>query len=191
MKRFKSLLVFIASIIFSGIFIQGCQGEKQIQQGKPNILIFLIDDMGYGDISCYKSDATPTPNIDKLANEGVLLTDFYVPTPYCAPSRATILTGRFPLRHGVVQNPAPDAGIDDVGIKASEILLGEVLQKEGYKTSLIGKWHMGHKPEFFPVKHGFDEYFGILYSNDMRPVQLIENMDTIMNPVDQSILTKT
>ena len=151
----------------------------------------LMDDMGYADISCYNEHATPTPHIDRLASEGVLCTDFYVPTPYCAPSRATLLTGRFPLRHGVVQNPAPDAGIDDVGIRDSELLLGEVLQEEGYTTGCIGKWHMGHLPQYFPVKHGFDSYFGILYSNDMRPVQLIENMDTVLYPVDQAILTKT
>ncbi|MCF8378465.1 MAG: sulfatase-like hydrolase/transferase [Bacteroidales bacterium] len=171
--------------------IIGCSRENKNTPDKPNIVIFLMDDMGYGDISCYRKDATPTPNIDKLSEQGVLCTDFYVPTPYCAPSRTTLLTGRFPLRHGIVRNPAPDAGINDVGIKDSEVLLGEVLQETGYRTSCIGKWHMGHTPEFFPAKHGFDEYFGILYSNDMRPVQLIENMDTLMYPVDQSILTKT
>lgn len=157
---------------------------------QPNVVIILTDDMGYGDVSCYNSKQVKTPNIDLLAGQGVMCTNFYVPTPYCAPSRATLLTGRFPLAHGVVRNPAPDAGIDDVGISASEITLGEVFQEAGYKTKLIGKWHLGHKEEFFPVKHGFDEYFGILYSNDMRPVQLIQNTDTVEYPVDQRMLTK-
>ena len=121
---------------------------------------------------------------------GSSCTDFYVPTPYCAPSRATLLTGRFPLRHGMIKNPTPDAGINDIGIPAEEITLAEVFQEAGYHTKCIGKWHLGHKEEFFPVKHGFDEYFGILYSNDMRPVQLIENMDTLEYPVDQNFLTK-
>jgi arylsulfatase A-like enzyme len=183
--------LILAIVTFTGCLFYGCNTRKSLDQRPPNIVIFLTDDMGYGDISCYSENATPTPNIDRLAGEGVLCTDFYVPTPYCAPSRATLLTGRFPLRHGVVRNPAPDAGIDDVGIRDSELLLGEVLQDEGYTTSCIGKWHMGHLPEYFPVNHGFDEYFGILYSNDMRPVQLIENMDTVMYPVDQAILTKT
>ena len=156
----------------------------------PNVIIFLTDDLGYGDISCYNQKNYKTPQIDKLAEEGVLCTDFYVPTPYCAPSRATLLTGRFPLRHGLIQNPAPDAGINDVGISKDEITLGEVFQNAGYKTKLIGKWHLGHKPEFFPINHGFDEYYGILYSNDMRPVQIIENRDTVEYPVDQSLLTK-
>jgi len=157
---------------------------------KPNVVIILTDDMGYGDISCYNANQAKTPNIDRLAADGVRFTDFYVPTPYCAPSRATLLTGRFPLRHGMVQNPAPDAGINEIGLKASEVTMGELFQKAGYHTKGIGKWHLGHKPEYFPVKHGFDEYYGILYSNDMRPVQLIENMDTVEYPVDQRLLTK-
>jgi arylsulfatase A-like enzyme len=157
---------------------------------KPNVVIILTDDMGYGDISCYNKNQVKTANIDLLASEGIRLTDFYVPTPYSAPSRATLLTGRFPLRHGLVQNPAPDAGINDVGINANEITMGELLQGAGYHTKCIGKWHLGHKPEFFPLKHGFDEYYGILYSNDMRPVQIIENMDTVEFPVNQNLLTQ-
>jgi len=162
-------------------------GEQEI---KTNVLIILTDDLGYGDISCYGQTAYETPNIDYLADNGVSCTDFYVPTPYCAPSRATLLTGRFPLRHGMIRNPTPDAGINDIGIAAEELTLGEVFQDAGYATKCIGKWHMGHKEEFFPVKHGFDEYFGILYSNDMRPVQLVENLDTLEYPVDQNFLTK-
>lgn len=163
---------------------------KSEEYKKPNVLIVLTDDMGYGDISCYAQTNYLTPNIDRIAEQGVRCTDFYVPTPYCAPSRATLLTGRFPLRHGLIQNPAPDAGINDIGIRSEEITLAEVLKDAGYKTKCIGKWHLGHKEEFFPVNHGFDEYYGILYSNDMRPVQLIENLDTVEYPVDQSLLTK-
>ncbi|MFO7670153.1 MAG: sulfatase-like hydrolase/transferase [Bacteroidales bacterium] len=175
-------LVLLVSCSYSG----AGSAEKQ----SPNVVIILTDDLGYGDISCYGQDKYQTPNIDLLAEKGVSCSDFYVPTPYCAPSRATLLTGRFPLRHGMIKNPTPDAGINDIGISADEITLGEVFQEAGYHTKCIGKWHLGHKEEFFPVKHGFDEYFGILYSNDMRPVQLIENMDTIEYPVDQNFLTK-
>lgn len=167
------------------------QSEGQTtKQQKLNVVIILTDDMGYGDISCYNNNQISTPNIDRLANEGVRFTDFYVPTPYCAPSRATLLTGRFPLRHGMVQNPAPDAGINDIGLNASEVTMGELFQGAGYRTKSIGKWHLGHKPAYFPVKHGFDEYYGILYSNDMRPVQIVENMDTVEYPVDQRLLTQ-
>jgi uncharacterized sulfatase len=179
----------IASILAGAVIPSAvtATGEKV---SKPNLVIILADDMGYGDISCYNSSQVKTGSIDRLASEGVRFTDFYVPTPYSAPSRATLLTGRFPLRHGMVQNPAPDAGIDDPGLPASEVTMGEIFQSAGYSTKCIGKWHLGHKPEFFPVKHGFDEYYGILYSNDMRPVQLIENMDTVEYPVDQNLLTK-
>ncbi len=175
---------------FALILLPGCKNPESDVSPAPNVLIILTDDMGYGDISCYDAEASSTPHIDKLAEEGVLCTDFYVPTPYCAPSRASLLTGRFPLRHGVIRNPAPDAGINDPGIPAEEILLGEVFQEKGYRTKLIGKWHLGHKEEFFPVNHGFDEYYGILYSNDMRPVQIIENKDTVEYPVDQAYLTQ-
>jgi arylsulfatase A-like enzyme len=160
------------------------------QEQTPNVLIILTDDLGYGDISCYGQKDYQTPHIDNIAEHGVSCTDFYVPTPYCAPSRATLLTGRFPLRHGLVKNPTPDGGINDIGISQNEITLAEVFHEAGYATKCIGKWHLGHKPEFFPVNHGFDEYYGILYSNDMRPVQLIENRDTVEYPVDQSLLTQ-
>jgi len=183
----------ILIIFFSALFfLSGCSPSKKYTnpEQKPNVIIILADDLGYGDISCYGQKNYQTPQIDNLAEQGVLCTDFYVPTPYCAPSRETILTGRFPLRHGLIKNPTPDAGINDIGISDKEITLGNVFQEAGYKTKCIGKWHLGHKPEFFPTKHGFDEYFGILYSNDMRPVQLIENMDTVEYPVDQTQLTK-
>ncbi|MCD6353911.1 MAG: sulfatase-like hydrolase/transferase [Prolixibacteraceae bacterium] len=178
--------------LFLFLFVIGCAHLKKEtkQELKPNVLIILADDLGYGDISCYGQKNYRTPNIDNIAEQGVLCTDFYVPTPYCAPSRETILTGRFPLRHGLIRNPTPDAGINDIGIGPNEITLGDVFQQAGYKTKCIGKWHLGHKPEFFPVNHGFDEYYGILYSNDMRPVQIVENRDTVEYPVDQSLLTQ-
>ncbi len=178
----------IAVVIMLTLMVSGCTTpESELQ---PNVVIILTDDLGYGDISCYAPTEYETPHIDNLAAQGVRCTDFYVPTPYCAPSRATLLTGRFPLRHGLIRNPTPDAGINDVGLADREITLGEVFQEAGYTTSLIGKWHLGHKEEFFPVNHGFDEYYGILYSNDMRPVQIVANRDTVEYPVDQNLLTQ-
>src|SRR6185436_13237938 len=96
---------------------------------------------------------------------------------YCAPSRASLLTGRYPFRHGLMQNPAPDGGpaADKIGMALSEITLAETLKPAGYATSIIGKWHLGHQPQFLPTRQGFDEYFGIPYSNDMRPVRILEN----------------
>ncbi|MBN1480791.1 sulfatase-like hydrolase/transferase [candidate division KSB1 bacterium] len=182
------LIKILFPVLFVLLIIMSCTDSKTAQ--KPNVVIILTDDLGYGDISCYAETAYKTPHIDNLANQGVRCTDFYVPTPYCAPSRATLLTGRFPLRHKLIKNPTPDAGINDIGLSDSEITLGKVLQDAGYKTSCIGKWHLGHKEEFFPVNHGFDEYYGILYSNDMRPVQIVANRDTVEYSVDQNLLTQ-
>ncbi|MDH5380111.1 MAG: sulfatase-like hydrolase/transferase [Cyclobacteriaceae bacterium] len=182
------LLLFLLALFTT------CQSSKTAREDtitmKQNLIIILPDDMAFGDISAYGNDKFNTPNIDKLAGQGVKLTDFYVPVPYCAPSRATLLTGRFPLRHGMTQNPAPDSGIDSIGLSDDETTLGESLQNKGYAARLIGKWHLGHQEKYFPVNHGFDEYYGIQYSNDMRPVQIVENTDTLEYPVDQALLTK-
>ncbi|MHC4094649.1 MAG: sulfatase-like hydrolase/transferase, partial [Planctomycetota bacterium] len=155
---------------------------------KPNFILIFADDLGYGDISGFGLKKSPfeTPNLDRMAAEGAKLTHFYVPTPYCAPSRATILTGRYPFRNGVVFNPAPDAGINDVALPHSEITIAEALKNAGYSSTCIGKWHLGHTLQYLPRKHGFDEYYGILYSNDMRPVQLIENEKVVEYPVIQA-----
>ncbi len=157
---------------------------------RPNVVILFADDLGYGDLGCQGHPEFKTPALDRMAAEGVRLTDFYVPVPYCAPSRGTIMTGRYPWRHGVIRNPCPDAGINDVGIPASEITLGEALQTAGYATCCIGKWHLGHQPQFYPCRNGFDEYLGILYSNDMRPVELIDGDKVVEYPVVQATLTK-
>jgi len=159
---------------------------------KPNFILIFADDLGYGDISGFglKESHFKTPNLQRMAAEGAKLTSFYVPTPYCAPSRATILTGRYPFRNGVVFNPAPDAGINDVGLPESEITIAEALKDAGYASICIGKWHLGHTFQYLPRRQGFDEYYGILYSNDMRPVQLVENEKVVEYPVIQATLTK-
>jgi arylsulfatase A-like enzyme len=156
----------------------------------PNVIVIFADDLGYGELSCYGHPAFATPRLDRMAREGVRFTQWYVPTPFCAPSRGTLLTGQYPWRHGCWNNPAPDAGIDDVGISDEAVTLGEVFQSAGYATTCIGKWHLGHTPQYMPRRHGFDEYFGILYSNDMRPVQLMENEELHEYPVLQATLTR-
>ena len=159
---------------------------------KPNFILIFADDLGYGDIRGFGLKETPveTPNLERMAAEGAKLTRFYVPTPYCAPSRATILTGRYPFRNGVVHNPTPDMGINQVGLPNSEITIAEALKEAGYASICIGKWHLGHTMKFLPRRQGFDEYYGILYSNDMRPVQLVENEKVVEFPVVQATLTK-
>ena len=129
---------------------------------KPNFIIIFADDLGYGDISGFGFKKSPfeTPNLEQMAAEGAKLTSYYVPTPYCAPSRATILTGRYPFRNGVVFNPAPDGGINSVGLPDSEITIAEALKENGYATAHIGKWHLAHKSKHYADHQGFDFVIG-------------------------------
>ena len=157
---------------------------------KPNFIVIFADDLGYGDLASYGHPTFQTPHLDRMAAEGARFTDFYVPMPFCAPSRATLLTGRYPFRNGVTRNPTPDRGINDYGLPASEMTIAAALRKEGYATTAIGKWHLGHKPEYLPIRRGFDSYYGILYSNDMFPVQLVQDDRVVEYPVVQGTLTK-
>lgn len=189
-RQIKFNIILLIIVLFASACSNNRKGTKSVQ---PNVLIILADDLGYGDVSCYGNKDFSTPNIDKIASQGALFTDFYVPTPYCAPSRATLLTGRFPLKHGLIRNPTPDSKnpeYRDVGLSPDEFTLAELFGEANYETMCIGKWHLGHYEEFFPVNQGFDNYYGILYSNDMRPVQIIENRDTVEYPVDQNYLTQ-
>jgi len=175
----------------AGVILGGAKGRSETAK-KPNFVLIFADDLGYGDIGGFGLKESPfkTPNLDRMASEGAKLTSFYVPTPYCAPSRGTILTGRYPFRHGVVFNPTPDGGVNEVGLAQSEITIAEALGEAGYASICVGKWHLGHTFKYLPRKQGFDEYLGILYSNDMRPVQLVENEKVVEYPVVQATLTK-
>ncbi|MEW4489194.1 sulfatase [Thalassoglobus sp. JC818] len=162
-----------------------------LAEDSPNVILIFADDLGYGDVNCFAEQCPfATPHLDQMAREGAMLTNFYVPTPYCAPSRATILTGRYPFRHTVVNNPAPDAGINNFGLPQSEITIAEMLKEKGYATACFGKWHLGHQAEWLPRTQGFDEYYGILYSNDMFPVQLVDQEEVVEYPVVQATLTQ-
>ena len=191
MKKRTAIFLFIH-------FVLGC-AFAQDPQKKTNVVLILADDLGYGDLSTYGQKNWQTPNLDRLASEGAKLTHFYTPMPYCAPTRASLLTGRYPQRHKLVKNPFPETnrtnfqtfrGGDSLGLNSSELLLSELLKGQGYATKIIGKWHLGHKPKYLPTRHGFDEYYGIPYSNDMRPVILLENEKIVEYPVVQATLTK-
>ncbi|MCA8996971.1 MAG: sulfatase [Planctomycetaceae bacterium] len=157
----------------------------------PNIVVIFADDLGYGDVGCFNEECPfQTPHLDQMAKDGIRLTNFYVPTPYCAPSRATILTGRYPFRHTMVRNPSPDSGASNFGLPQEEVTIAELLKEAGYATAAYGKWHLGHKEQWLPRTQGFDEYVGILYSNDMYPVQLVKNEKVIEYPVVQASLTR-
>lgn len=131
---------------------------------QPNIILINCDDLGYGDIGCYGSELNPTPHLDKLAAEGLKLTDFYQVSSVCSASRAGMLTGCYPPRVGIDWVLFPGDGL---GLHPDEITIASLLKDVGYRTKLVGKWHCGDQPEFLPTNHGFDDYFGIPYSNDM------------------------
>ncbi|MCP4434163.1 MAG: sulfatase [Actinomycetia bacterium] len=135
----------------------------------PNVVLINCDDLGYGDLGCYGSELNRTPTLDRLADEGVRLTDFYAASPLCSPSRAALLTGCYPPRVGMGDfdgAPVLFPG-HPMGLNPDEVTIAGLLRDAGYATSLVGKWHCGDQPEFLPTEHGFDEYFGIPYSNDM------------------------
>ena len=133
---------------------------------RPNVVIIFTDDQGYGDVGVYGARGFETPHLDQMAAEGVRFTDFYAASPVCTPSRAALLTGSYPIRVGLPNVLGPGS---DIGMSADELTLAEMLKAEGYATAIYGKWHLGHHPEFLPTRHGFDEFHGIPYSNDMWP----------------------
>ena len=166
---------------------------------QPNMVIILADDLGYGDLGCYGQTNHATPHLDRLAAEGARLTQFNTPAPYCAPTRAALMTGRYPWRCGMPNNPHPaeDARVsgvkpehDKIALPKREVTLADVLKQGGYATACIGKWHLGHYPEFLPTRRGFDEYFGIPYSNDMRPVRLLDGEQVVEYPAVLTTLTR-
>jgi len=151
----------------------------------PNIVFILCDDLGYGDLGCYGS-RIETPNLDRLAAEGVRFTNFCSADPVCSPSRAALLTGRYPTRVGVPRVLFPQ---DRDGLKLDETTMANVLKARGYKTMCIGKWHLGRPAEYLPTSRGFDEYFGIPYSNDMNPRVLMHNTEVIEETANLETLT--
>jgi len=158
-----------------------------IEKRPPNFILIFTDDQGYGDLSCFGSKTIRTPNIDRMATEGVKFTDFYVCGCVCTPSRAGLMTGRYQIRSGLTRVLFPK---DTVGLSAKETTIADGLRKRGYATACIGKWHLGHLPPFLPTRHGFDYYFGIPYSNDMNPADIYRNEKVRIPKVDQSKLTE-
>ncbi|MEL6592942.1 MAG: sulfatase-like hydrolase/transferase, partial [Bacteroidota bacterium] len=186
-------------LLFAFLFFSCASRNDSTRSAKPsqpNIVLIFADDMGYGDLSCYGHPNNLTPRLDRMAQEGARLTGFYVAAPVCSPSRAALLTGRYPVRCGMPGNVGPDS---PGGLPPSEITLAEALKAQGYATAAFGKWHLGARTGYFPTDNGFDEYFGILYSNDMeppyirtqRPLHLYrDTLPTDEYPVDQTTLTE-
>jgi len=152
------------SVASAGGILASCsRGRTRL----PNFVVVFIDDLGYGDLGCYGARGDPTPVVDGLAAEGVRFTDFYVPQAVCGASRAGLLTGCYPNRIGLLGAPGPNA---THGIHERETTIAEMLRPLGYTSAIFGKWHLGQLPPFLPLRHGFDEYYGLPYSNDMWPV---------------------
>ena len=207
MNKFKLLAILILALI-----LNNCSQDES-KADKPNIIIILADDLGYGDIGVFGNKNIRTPNIDQMSFEGQKWTNFYAGASVCTPSRAALLTGRLPLRSGLTSNTRGVLFPNSVnGIPQSEITIAEQLKKSNYNTKLVGKWHLGNKEEYFPMNHGFDTWFGLPYSNDMDNVSninywdmwksderknynnfnvpLISNNKIIERPVNQKTLTK-
>lgn len=138
---------------------------------RPNIVVIFADDLGYGDLACFGHPTIRTPNLDRMAAEGQKWTNFYVGASVCTPSRAALMTGRLPIRSGMCSSKRRVLFPDSAGgLPQSEITIAKALKPQGYATAAIGKWHLGHLPQYLPTSHGFDSYFGIPYSNDMDRV---------------------
>jgi len=167
------------------------QQAAQAQQ-KPNIIFIYADDLGYGDLGCYGARAFKTPNIDRMAAEGLRLTSFYSVSPICTPSRAALMTGRYAARMGIEQMQLANVLFpkDQTGLPQSEITIARALKDRGYATACIGKWHLGNVKPHRAIDHGFDYYFGIPYSNDMTPTPLVRNDKVVEEPANQDTLTR-
>lgn len=194
-----------------------CQAPSPEPEGRPlNFIIIYCDDLGYGDLSSFGNPVIQTPNLDSMAYQGQKWTQFYVADPVCTPSRSALMTGRYPIRTGMTSRKRavlfPDSGS---GLQPDEITIAEVLKQKDYATAHIGKWHLGHLPQFLPTSQGFDYYYGIPYSNDMSAtegqgryyreqmsdlefypdiqnynVPLMENKEILEQPADQNTITR-
>ena len=205
----------VAILLFSGRVTTQRGGSTP-----PNVIVILADDLGYGDLGVHGHPVIRTPALDRMAVEGQRWTSFYAGAPVCSPSRAALLTGRLPVRTGVYGRERPDTGPNSApavfgvnargGLPPSEVTLAEVLRSASYRTAIIGKWHLGDRPEYLPQAQGFDLHFGVPYSNDMGPVlppekrregifdpkseywnvPLLRNGQVVEQPVQQEDLTR-
>jgi arylsulfatase A len=200
MPRLCSVLATVA-IALNCDTARAQQPEQPTQPGStirlPNFIVVYADDLGYGDLTCYGAEGLETPHLDRMAAEGLRFTSFYVAQAVCSASRTALLTGCYPNRLGILGALGPRSR---QGIHADETTIAEVLRPRGYACAVFGKWHLGDDPRFLPTRHGFDEYFGLPYSNDMWPrhpeapnafpaLPLIDGERVVETNPDQSQLT--
>ncbi len=173
---------------------------KERPAGRPNLVLILFDDLGWGDLGAYRSEAPATPRLDRLAAQGAVFENFYSAAPYCTPSRAGLLTGRWPIRSGLTQVVFPSGHPIDlvqratgrpIRLPADEITLADALRAGGYATMMVGKWHLGAESPSLPTDLGFEHFFGVLHSNDMQPLPLWRDREIVEpHPIDQTTLTR-
>ena len=180
-KRTVLIKPLFLSIFFIGGMLVNAEAQDHLQT--PNIIVIFTDDMGYGDIGVFGHPTIKTPHLDRMAYEGQKWTNFYSAANVCTPSRAALMTGRYPIRNGMSSDKRrvlfPDS---DGGLPPSELTIAEMLKDRGYHTAAIGKWHLGHLLSYLPTNHGFDYYFGIPYSNDMDRVIDVDRVEAFRNP---------
>ncbi len=176
------------SLLLLLLLIAATPALARQQAGPPNVIVILTDDLGYGDIGANGATLIRTPALDRMAAEGVRLTSFYSSANIGTPSRAGLLTGRHAIRSGLANHVIHPRSTH--GLSQSEVTIAEMLRPRGYRTAIIGKWHLGHQPEHNPLRHGFDEWFGLFYSNDMMPLALYDGERVVEDPVDQTTLTR-
>lgn len=189
-------IIVLFTITFLFVFLLACKDKVE---SPPNVIIIFTDDQGYQDVGCFGSPDILTPHLDQLAQDGARLTDFSVAQPVCSASRAALLTGCYPNRIGLWGALMPQS---KMGLHSDEVTIAEILQQQGYATGAFGKWHLGNMEKFGPLQNGFDEYFGIPYSNDMwpnhpwqgsvfdfPPLPLYDGVEVIDTLDDQSSLT--
>ncbi|APZ90922.1 sulfatase family protein [Fuerstiella marisgermanici] len=160
-----NLLPHLTRFVFALLVVVGGPTVISAKQ-TPNVVVIFMDDMGYADIGPFGAEGYDTPHLDRMAKEGRIFTDFYVTQAVCSASRAGLLTGCYNVRVGIGGALGPKSKI---GIHENEVTLGEIAKQKGYATACYGKWHLGHHKKFLPMQHGFDDYFGLPYSNDMWP----------------------
>lgn len=185
----QGLAAMTAAALASNRGMSSGRDRMSKRDSRPNFIVILTDDMGYGDLGCYGSKLIRTPHIDRLAREGVRFTDAYAAANLCTPSRAGLLTGRYPIRTGLANEVIQPS--DDYGLPLTEKTIASCLQQSGYRTALIGKWHLGNRAPYWPASgYGFDRVFGLRGGNDDRPLNIADSVGDAQTNADPATLTE-